>query len=216
MLPRSTPHTLGRSGRRRRERQIGRAGRHAQSSGRAAARVRSRCRWEANGVSSSMAPPGHCRIARSKSAPGSYSGAIHSRPGRRLCQPYQLGPARGVHATQTALEAEADFGRCTVRGIAGAEFGNSHPGSAPTTVVVPPAVGVPGVIATNSLVQTIDVNTRFMDQINLQYYPTDNWETPCWPPLSRWKERAGLGVGIAPRTATGSWAHLVDANTRLT
>ncbi|TMJ34006.1 MAG: hypothetical protein E6G96_03160 [Alphaproteobacteria bacterium] len=86
----------------------------------------------------------------------------------------QLG---GVHATQMALEAEAYFGRWTVRGIAGAEFGNSASRVSTTTVVIPPAVGVPGVIATNSLVQTIDVKTRFMDQINLQYYPTDNWET---------------------------------------
>lgn len=56
-----------------------------------------------------------------------------------------------------AAEGEAYFGRFTLQGIAGVEFGNS------TSGVVGP-----------SSILTYDVKTRFFDKINLAYYFTDN------------------------------------------
>jgi hypothetical protein len=82
----------------------------------------------------------------------------------------------GVHATQAAGEFEAYLGRWTLRGIVGAEFGNSASTYYTATGVIPPAVGIPGVINTTVFAQGYDVKTRFMDQVNLQYYLTDNWE----------------------------------------
>ena len=81
----------------------------------------------------------------------------------------------GVQAAQAAGEFEAYWGRWTLRGIVGAEFGNSASTFSTTTSVIPPAIGIPGAINTVVLTQSYDVKTRFMDQINLQYYVTDNW-----------------------------------------
>ena len=81
----------------------------------------------------------------------------------------------GVQAAQAAGEFEAYRGRWTLRGIVGAEFGNSASTFSTTTSVTPPAIGIPGAINTVVLTQSYDVKTRFMDQINLQYYVTDNW-----------------------------------------
>ncbi|MGC1780382.1 MAG: hypothetical protein WBB34_20805 [Xanthobacteraceae bacterium] len=64
----------------------------------------------------------------------------------------------GVHVGHVAPEGEAYLGRWTVRGVAGVEFGNSQSGT----------VG--------AIVQTYDVRTRFFDQANLGFYPTDNFE----------------------------------------
>lgn len=62
----------------------------------------------------------------------------------------------GIDAGQVAAEGEIYFGRVTLQGIAGVEFGGS-------------ASGVSG-----NLIETYDVKTRFFDKINLAYYFTDN------------------------------------------
>jgi hypothetical protein len=82
----------------------------------------------------------------------------------------------GVHATQVAGEGEVYAGRWTLQAIAGVEFGNSASNVFTNTSVVLPAVGVPGAITTTTLVQSYDVKTRFVDQVNLKYYFTDNWD----------------------------------------
>ena len=64
-----------------------------------------------------------------------------------------------------AFEGEYYFGRWTIQGIAGVEFGNF--GSSTTTVV--------GLVFTTSFTGGYDIKTRFFDQINLKYYFTDNW-----------------------------------------
>lgn len=64
----------------------------------------------------------------------------------------------GVRAAHVGPEGEAYFGRWTLQGVAGVEFGNSQSGT----------VG--------SIIQTYDVRTRFFDQANLGFYPTDNFE----------------------------------------
>lgn len=62
----------------------------------------------------------------------------------------------GVDAGQVAAEGEIYFGRFTIQGIAGVEFGNSTSGVA------------------GNLIETFDVKTRFFDKINFAYYFTDD------------------------------------------
>lgn len=64
----------------------------------------------------------------------------------------------GVRAGHVGPEAEGYFGRWTVQGVAGGEFGNSASGTVGTVV------------------QTFNVKTRFFDEANLAYYPVDNLE----------------------------------------
>jgi hypothetical protein len=78
----------------------------------------------------------------------------------------------GVHLTQVAAEGEFYFGRWTLEGIAGVEFGNRAVGPTTTVVLIPPG-GLPGLAGTFAPVY--DIKTRFFDQINLAYYITDNW-----------------------------------------
>jgi hypothetical protein len=85
----------------------------------------------------------------------------------------QLG---GVHVTQVAGEGELYFGRLTLEGIAGVEFGNSVASSISTTTTIPPQIGVPGLTTTSVFTQGFDVKTRFFDQVNLKYYVTDDWD----------------------------------------
>jgi hypothetical protein len=83
----------------------------------------------------------------------------------------------GVHVTQVAGEGEKYFGRWTVQGIAGVEWGNTVSNTTTGTTVVPPGggpFGVPGIIATTTFTEGYTVKTRFFDQVNLKYYFTDN------------------------------------------
>ena len=64
----------------------------------------------------------------------------------------------GVHANHIGPEGELYYGRWTLQGVAGVEFGNT-------------ASGVVG-----SFIQTYQVKTRFYDQVNLAYYVQDNWK----------------------------------------
>jgi hypothetical protein len=86
------------------------------------------------------------------------------------------GQFGGVHVSHVAGEAEGYFGRWTLQGIAGVEFGNSVTSSSTGVTVVPPGVGIPGSITTTTSFQTYDVGTRFFDQVNLKYYMTDGWD----------------------------------------
>ena len=81
----------------------------------------------------------------------------------------------GVHATHVAAEGEIYAGPWTLQAIVGAEFGNSASNIITATSVTPPAIGFPGAVSTATLLQTYDVKTRFMDQVNLKYYLTENW-----------------------------------------
>src|SRR5262245_25770867 len=81
----------------------------------------------------------------------------------------------GVHVSQVAGEGELYYGRFTLGGVAGVEFGNSVASSTVATTVIPAGPGVPGLITTSVSAQGFDVKTRFFDQINLKYYVTDDW-----------------------------------------
>ncbi len=76
---------------------------------------------------------------------------------------------------QVAGEAEHYFGRWTIQGIAGVEWGNSASNTTVSTLIVPQNGNIPGVITTNFFTEGYDVQTRFFDQINIKYYITDNF-----------------------------------------
>jgi hypothetical protein len=83
----------------------------------------------------------------------------------------------GVHVSQVAGEGAYYFGRFTLEGLAGIEFGNSVSSTTTgTTIVAPGGPGLaPGVATTATFIQGFDVRTRFFDQINLKYHLTDDW-----------------------------------------
>jgi hypothetical protein len=64
----------------------------------------------------------------------------------------------GVTVAHISPEAELYFGRFTLRGIAGVEFGNSASA------------------VENGFLTTYDVKTRFFDQVNLEYFVTDDFK----------------------------------------
>jgi len=64
-----------------------------------------------------------------------------------------------VRVTQVAGESELYWGRFTLHGVAGVEFGNS----------------VSGPDTTNTFIEVFDSKTRFFDQVTLKYYFIDNW-----------------------------------------
>jgi len=64
----------------------------------------------------------------------------------------------GLTVGNVAGEVEAYWGRWSLQGIAGVEFGNSK-----TETI-------------GNLIETYDVRTRFFDKVNLAYYLTDNWK----------------------------------------
>jgi hypothetical protein len=80
----------------------------------------------------------------------------------------------GIYATQVGPEFELYRGRWTLRGVFGAEFGES----VVSTSVTSSGIGIPGgsLINTSTFTEGYDVKTRFFDQINLSYYLTDNWQ----------------------------------------
>jgi hypothetical protein len=83
----------------------------------------------------------------------------------------------GVHAVHVGGEGEYYWGRWTLQGVAGVEFGNSSSNILTSTSIVPPNGNTPGTISTSTLIDGYDIKTRFFDQINLKYYWTDNWDT---------------------------------------
>jgi hypothetical protein len=81
-----------------------------------------------------------------------------------------------VNVAHVAAEGEAYWGRWTLQGIIGAEFGNSASNVIQAVTITPPTIGIPGSIVTTTFIESYDVKTRFMDQVNLKYYFTDNWD----------------------------------------
>ena len=87
----------------------------------------------------------------------------------------------GAHATTVAFEGERYWGRWTLQGIVGIEFGNSATNtttgttSSTATTPVPNGTITTTTTTTTTLINGYDVGTRFTDHINLKYYFTDNW-----------------------------------------
>ena len=95
----------------------------------------------------------------------------------------------GVRVGRVAGEGAYYVGQFTLEGIAGIEFGNSASSSisgsataTSTSTIPPPGGGIPGTTTTTTtttlmtLTNSYDIGTRFFDQINLAYYPTDSWK----------------------------------------
>lgn len=87
----------------------------------------------------------------------------------------------GAYVTQLSGEFESYWGRWTLQGIAGVEFGNQAgvTTSVTDTSVTAIAVGGPALLTTRRTTDAFfgyDVKTRFFDQINLRYFVTDNWD----------------------------------------
>jgi hypothetical protein len=77
----------------------------------------------------------------------------------------------GVNVTQVAPEFELYWGRFTLRGVAGVEFGSSTylVGQRLSTTIVDP------LLITTFEVSNYEVKSRFFDQVDLKYYFTDSW-----------------------------------------
>lgn len=86
----------------------------------------------------------------------------------------------GAEVSQVAGEGEYYYGRFTVQGIAGIEWGNRASSATTYNSIVPPGApnfpfGYPaGIATTSTFLSAYDVRTRFFDQINFKYYFTDN------------------------------------------
>lgn len=80
----------------------------------------------------------------------------------------------GVNVSHVGAEGELYWGRFTLQGIAGVEFGNSASSTTTALLIVPPAGAAPGVATTSTFTQGFDVKTRFFDMVNLKYYFTDD------------------------------------------
>lgn len=88
----------------------------------------------------------------------------------------------GAYVGQMAGEGEIYYGRFTLQGIAGVEFGNSASNTVSSRSLTPPGpiqfpIGnyTPGVITNSAATDAYNVRTRFFDEINLKYYIADNF-----------------------------------------
>jgi hypothetical protein len=75
----------------------------------------------------------------------------------------------GLNVAHVAGEGEYYWGRFTLQGLAGVEFGNSGSTVAGTSISTGPLV-----TTTTTFFDAYDVKTRFFDQINLKYYFGDD------------------------------------------
>jgi hypothetical protein len=84
----------------------------------------------------------------------------------------------GVWVSQISGEGALYWGRWTLEGIAGVEFGNTVNSTTIVTSTTPVGGVAPfpaGVTTTSVFSQGFDVRTRFFDEVNAKYYITDNW-----------------------------------------
>jgi hypothetical protein len=83
----------------------------------------------------------------------------------------------GVNVNHVGAEGELYWGRFTLQGIAGVEFGNTASSMTTVTTIIPPAGAfgsIPGVATTSTFTQGFDVGTHFFDMVNLKYYFLDD------------------------------------------
>lgn len=106
-------------------------------------------------------------------------------PSRGLVGIYGSGTywdrAGGLAVGNVAGEFEGYWGRWTLQGIAGVEFGNSK-----SEII-------------GNLIETYDVRTRFFDKVNLSYYINDNWKAFVGHRYLGGKNALALGTEVAFR-----------------
>jgi hypothetical protein len=115
----------------------------------------------------------------------------------------------GVYVGNVAAEGEYYFGRFTLQGIAGVEFGNSVSTSSSVSTIAAPAFGgggPAGVINTSTFAEGYDVKTRFFDQINLKYYIGDNWDVFAGHRYQGGKHALALGTELGLPVGRGGMA----------
>jgi hypothetical protein len=81
----------------------------------------------------------------------------------------------GVNASQVAAEGELYWGRVTLQGVLGVEWGNTASNINQINALTGQVGNIPGVASTTTYLELYDIKTRVFDQINLKYYITDNW-----------------------------------------
>jgi hypothetical protein len=105
----------------------------------------------------------------------------------------------GVNVGQIAAEGEYFWGRFTLQGLLGAEFGNSASVVGSSTTLIP----VPNGTLISTTTQGFDVKTRFFDQINLKYYFNDYLSGYAGHRYLAGKNMAALGGEVAFPVARG-------------
>lgn len=96
----------------------------------------------------------------------------------------------GVKIAHIGPEAEFYLGKWTVKGIVGAEFGNTASG------------------LVDGVTQTYEIKTRFFDQVDLSYYLTDNFKTFVGHRYLGGKHALALGGEYGIATGNGSMVSL--------
>ncbi|AMN40351.1 hypothetical protein [Rhodoplanes sp. Z2-YC6860] len=114
----------------------------------------------------------------------------------------------GVYVGNVAAEGEYYFGRFTLQGIAGVEFGNSVSNTtfASSTIAPGGPGGAAGLATTSSFFEGYDVKTRFFDQINLKYYIGDNWDVFAGHRYQGGKHALALGTEVGMPVGRGGMA----------
>ena len=112
----------------------------------------------------------------------------------------------GAWVGQVAGEGEVYFGRFSIQGIAGVEFGNRAANATTSTTVT----GIPNGSATTTttLAEFYDVKTRFFDQVNFSYYIQDNLKVFVGHRYLGGKNAAAFGAEAALPLHGGTMASL--------
>jgi hypothetical protein len=133
----------------------------------------------------------------------------------------------GVQVAHVAGEGAYYFGRFTLEGVAGIELGNSASkstlfsasgtsiNSSSSTTTIPQNGVIPGTTTTTIttvttttttntlLTQSFNIKTRFFDQINLAYYPTDDWKAYVGHRYLGGQHAVALGTELARPLSPG-------------
>jgi hypothetical protein len=96
----------------------------------------------------------------------------------------------GVKIAHIGPEAELYLGRWTIKGVAGAEFGNNASGTV------------------DGVTQTYDIKTRFFDQVDLAYYLTDDFKAYVGHRYLGGKHALALGGEYGIATGHGTMVSL--------
>jgi hypothetical protein len=109
----------------------------------------------------------------------------------------------GAQVGQIAAEGEYFYGRWTLQGIMGVEFGNTVSSTQFASFTVPPAGGLAGTNTATVFGQGFSIGTRYFDQINLKYYLTDNSSAYVGHRYLGGKNMAAFGGELALPVARG-------------
>jgi hypothetical protein len=110
-------------------------------------------------------------------------------------------PIGGVNVGHVGGEGEAYLGQWTLRGLAGAEFGNNAATTNSAVIATIPGGFITGTTINGSLQHA----TRFFDTVTLEYYVTDNWGAWAGQRYLGGKNAAAVGTEYA----LASYGHIL-------